>query len=88
MSDVKHWVSKTCGGEHCSLCGRPASHKVGEEIPPDVLGIEDILKQEQGEYYQIAGRHNLTAYVCCRHFAALMGATASRLCFADPVKTQ
>jgi hypothetical protein len=88
MSDVKHWVSKTCEGENCSLCGRPASHKVGEEIAHDALGIEAVLAQDAGDYYQIAGRHNLTAYICCRHFAALMGSTASRLCFSDPVKTQ
>lgn len=30
-----HFVSKSCGGEICSMCHKPATHKVGEEIMPD-----------------------------------------------------
>lgn len=26
-----HVVSPSCGGEHCRVCGKPATHKVGEE---------------------------------------------------------
>lgn len=57
------FISATCKGERCSCCGAPAVRKVGEEIPYD-----DPLRN----------RHNLTAYVCARHFAQLFGATAAR----------
>ena len=56
------FVSATCGGEFCR-CGEPAVRKVGEEIPYDAP--EGI-------------RHNLTAYVCARHFAELLGPVAAR----------
>ena len=55
---MKHYVSKSCMGETCSMCGAPATHKVGEEIPWD-----DPVQM----------RHNFTAYVCCRHFRAILG---------------
>lgn len=54
-----HFVSKSCGGERCSVCKEPATHKLGEEIPYD----------EPGPF-----RHNLTAYVCCAHFTMVVGA--------------
>jgi hypothetical protein len=54
---LKPFVSVTCGGEYCR-CGEPAVRKVGEEIPCD-----DPCPR----------RHNLTAYVCARHYAELMG---------------
>jgi hypothetical protein len=41
----------------CSLCSKPATRKVGEEIPYD-----DPMRGK---------RHNLTAYVCDEHFAAI-----------------
>jgi hypothetical protein len=44
-------------GERCSLCGAPATHKVGEEIPWDD---------------PVPDRHNLTAYVCCTHFRLIL----------------
>ena len=53
-----HWVSASCGGESCTMCGEPATHKVGEEIQWD-----DPNKM----------RHNFTAYVCCNHFWKLFG---------------
>jgi len=53
-----HWVSASCGGEKCSMCGAPATHKVGEEIQRD-----DPNKM----------RHNFTAYVCCNHFMKIFG---------------
>jgi hypothetical protein len=53
-----HFVSKTCIGERCSICGEPATHKVGEEI-----AAGDPLP----------ARHNFTAYVCCDHFRMIMG---------------
>jgi hypothetical protein len=60
-----HWVSETCRGEVCSMCGQPATHKVGEEIPHD-----DPLPT----------RHNLTAYVCCQEFMRIMGPAATGAC--------
>lgn len=54
---MDRFVSKTCEGEHCSICGEPATNKVGEEIPYDHPHKE---------------RHNLTAYVCAKHFDLIM----------------
>lgn len=51
------FVSKTCEGERC-FCGAPAVRKVGEEIPYD-----DPLPH----------RHNLTAYICAKHFKIIFG---------------
>lgn len=51
------FVSATCGGEVCRVCGRPATRKVGEEIP-----WNDPMHGQ---------RHNLTAYVCDNHFNAI-----------------
>ena len=64
---MEHFVSKSCAGETCGICWRglglhtPASHKVGEEIPHDEPKIY---------------RHNLTQYVCCLHFAQILGPAA------------
>lgn len=59
-----HFVSASCGGEVCSICRDPATHKVGEEIfADDPLPI----------------RHNLTAYVCCDHFGDIMGVECSKV---------
>lgn len=56
---VKHFVSASCAGEKCTMCGKDATHKVGEEIPwDDLLG---------------SMRHNFTAYVCCDCFRLIMG---------------
>lgn len=57
------FVSVTCGGETCVLCGAPAANKVGEEIPFD---------------HPHRDRHNATAYVCAHHFDLLMSATYRR----------
>jgi hypothetical protein len=32
---MRHFVSTSCGGERCSMCSKPATHKVGEEIMHD-----------------------------------------------------
>ncbi len=55
-----HFVSAVCEGEICR-CGKPATHKVAEVI----LDWGDPER-----------RHELTSYVCCEHFAWLMGSTA------------
>lgn len=54
----QHFVSRSCIGMTCHICGRLATHKVGEEIPSDDPNPV---------------RHNLTAYVCCSHFTMLLG---------------
>jgi hypothetical protein len=58
-----HFVSKSAGrpcefGPSGSECGRPSTHKLGEEIPHDDPNPV---------------RHNLTAYVCCKHFRLVVG---------------
>lgn len=40
------------------MCGGPASHKIGEEIP-----FDDPRQP----------RHNMTAYVCCGCFRTVLG---------------
>lgn len=50
------FISESCEGEFCSMCGKPATNKVGEEIMHD-----DPLPN----------RHNLTAYVCDYHFKCI-----------------
>ena len=59
---VDHFVSKSCAGERCRICGDDATHKVGEEILHD-------------DPHQI--RHNLTAYVCCNCFFMIFGPMVS-----------
>src|SRR5581483_1814288 len=56
-----HPVSESCKGEKCRICGQPATHKVGEEIPHDD---------------PFPDRHNWTAYVCCEDFTVIFGAWA------------
>jgi hypothetical protein len=62
---MMHFVSASCRGERCSICGQDATHKVGEEIFHD-----DPLPY----------RHTLTAYVCCRDFVRIMGPVATIEC--------
>lgn len=52
------FISGSCKGEVCSVCGRPAEKKLGEEIPFDDPD---------------PNRHNLTAYVCYEHFKIIIG---------------
>lgn len=52
------FVSASCKGEVCTICGQPATRKVAEEIPHD---------DPTREY-----RHGLTAYVCTNHFEMIM----------------
>lgn len=50
---TERFVSISCEGEKCSVCGAPAKAKIGEEIMHDD---------------PMPNRHNLTAYVCFNHF--------------------
>lgn len=47
-----HPVRVDMAGVWCSMCGDPATHKVGEEV--------------DGSF------HNLTNYLCCRHFTVVV----------------
>ena len=65
MNSVEHFVSRSCVGEYCWPCryeGKQevATHKLGEEIPDDAPP-------------EIAMSHNLTQYVCCKHFGQIVG---------------
>jgi len=53
-----HYVSASCGGEHCSICKQDATHKISEEITSD----------DPNPY-----RHPFSAYLCCRCFRLVMG---------------
>ena len=55
---MEHFVSQSCKGVSCRICGAPATHKVGEEIMHDD---------------PMPSRHNFTAYVCCQHFVDIFG---------------
>ena len=57
MGENKEFISRCCIGEKCSVCGNPATDKIGEEIMPD-------------DPHPI--RHNLTAYVCKNHFNMIL----------------
>jgi hypothetical protein len=63
---MNHFVSASCTGETCR-CGRPATHKVGEEIPSDEP--RDLIP---GTAFMVQ-RHNFTAYVCCRCMRRIFG---------------
>jgi hypothetical protein len=62
-----HFISATTEGETCTMCGLPATHKLGEQIPPDDPSLENTIT------FPMSARHNLTAYVCCFHFTAVLG---------------
>jgi hypothetical protein len=58
MNLANHYVSRCCIGERCRICGQPAPHKVEEVI------FEDDPTRP---------RHPFTTYLCCAHFALVMG---------------
>lgn len=80
---ANHWTSACCRGVKCGMCFRegkttPASHKVGEEFLHDMTEI--VPETEIVDPYEYFVRHNLTQYVCCEHFAAIMGPLAQTWC--------
>lgn len=63
-----HFVPVSCRGEQCQFvsrvrCSKDAAHKVGEEI------LHDDPQP---------CRHNLTSYLCCRHYRQVMGGTCNQ----------
>lgn len=58
-----HFVSASCRGERCHVCGSNATHKIGEEIAHD----------DPNPY-----RHNLTSYLCCIHFSVVIRANCDQ----------
>lgn len=69
IDPFEHSISATCRGERCRICGNPAGHKVGEEIPHDKP--------------HWTNRHNFTAYVCCECFGKIFGPIVKRWCQSD-----
>jgi len=66
--------SECCIGERC-FCGAPADHKVEETVFSDDWSMRD--NGPNGSMpRQMRGRHPLTAYICHRHFAQIMGPAA------------
>ena len=55
---MPHFVSMFCRSEKCSICKKPATHKVAEEMSYD-------------DPHPL--RYSLSAYVCCEHFCQIMG---------------
>lgn len=82
----KHFISSSCAGEYCThetllgICGKAATHKVGEEIPNDYPANDENLPITIRLHIQ---RHNFTAYVCCEHFGAIFGGLAKTFCEAE-----
>jgi hypothetical protein len=67
-----HFVSESCEGVKCcaikdfksspvKYCGKPAKHKLGEEMMHDDPN---------------PNRHNLTQYVCCEDYVRVVGLAA------------
>jgi hypothetical protein len=65
--DFKFHVNESVVGKVCLInnCGKDATHKVGEEI---LNGDPNPI------------RHNLTNYVCCRHYKMIFGDLAKMQC--------
>ena len=90
----EHFISASCGGEICMMCwheghnGVPATHKVGEELPSDApvpRHIKEAAEQlgwsdKDCRVRALNSRHNLTAYICCKHFGMIFGQLAKEMC--------
>lgn len=73
---MEHFVSGSCKGVACRMCGKQATHKVGEEIPyddPAQVRADDVRFSSDAPM-----RHNLTAYVCCDDFKKIVGPAATK----------
>lgn len=56
-----HFVSASLAQQVCSVCGKPATHKIGEEHGSD----------DRRRIF-----HNLTNWLCCQHFRMVIGPAA------------
>jgi hypothetical protein len=80
---MEHYVSVSKQGEVCNICGAPATHKVEETLPSVYeLGGIDTIEEIHKVLDQIQ-RHPYTAYICCLHFALIMGPSAAKWCGVD-----
>jgi hypothetical protein len=75
---MSHFVSKSCEGETCRMCGRQATHKVAEDLPYDYPGNHPdplVNAREMAVLRRLPDllRFELTAYVCCEHFWRILG---------------
>jgi hypothetical protein len=60
-------------GEHCTMCGADAMHKVEEDREATLDSTPGLV----GRYHI---RHPFTAYVCCACFGRIMGPLAVAWC--------
>jgi hypothetical protein len=75
----EHPIPDECRGERCAVCREQAHHKVGEVF----LASQTALEPSAGDLFGAASgpvRHNLTAYLCCRCFRAVMGGAGTPWC--------
>ena len=61
-----HYVSLSCAEELCWICKLDATHK-----------IEEVIQHDD---FERRGFHPLTNYLCCVHFALVMGPAAEQHC--------
>jgi hypothetical protein len=73
---TKHSVDASCVGEYCTHFTDDMNMQCGEQASHKVG--EEVLSDA-------TPCHNLTAYVCCKHFAAIFGKV--RFCEEEFVKT-
>jgi len=73
-----HPVSNSCIGEPCVMCQREKkSHQTIRGVSVDTSDDREYATHKVGE--EIAeddpnpARHNLVAYVCCKHFREVFG---------------
>lgn len=87
---------ESAGGEICAMilfapngheldgvpqrCGKPAKHKVAEEIDTDWPTVARNILDGNIEVNVRLTRHELTAYLCCECFARVMGPVAAGWC--------
>lgn len=69
---MTRFVSECCEGERC-FCGAPAEHKVAEVIFDDEPKFPLVFP---GGRETLLRRHELTAYICHKHFRKIMGPAA------------
>ncbi len=61
---TEHSVPEYCKGEVCGVCYRQGARVDATHKVGEELPMSEV-------------RHNLTQYVCCRHFAEIFGAQSA-----------